>query len=195
MVGRLAVYGPGAARLHEEFLPVTALWTETDRDNKPLKPLGARGEETTLDQLEEALKAGRNPSDMVIERVRSFAARDAKDLFSTLQSRAEERLAQVTKDLKERGEQEAKSLLRLLEAQRDRIAKADRDYDPRQLALPGVAEEERRQRERDRKHWTNRLVEIEREITVEPPRVREAYEPKAHRLEAVGLVYLWPISG
>lgn len=195
MIGRLAVYGPGAARLHEEFLPVTALWSEKDRDHKPLKPLGSRGEETTLEQLEDALKEGREVPAAVGQRVLDFAARDARDLFSTLQARAEERLAQVSNDLRERGSQEAASLHKLLEAQRDRIAKADREYDPRQLSLPGVAEEERRQRERDRKHWIHRLTEIEREIEVEPARVREAYEPKAHRLEAVGLVYLWPKSG
>ena len=40
LMGRLAVYGAGAARLHEEIIPVTAIWTEAERDRKPLRALG-----------------------------------------------------------------------------------------------------------------------------------------------------------
>ena len=56
LIGRLALYGPGAARLHEEMLTVTAAWTEAGRGSTPLRPFGARGEETTLDQLDAALR-------------------------------------------------------------------------------------------------------------------------------------------
>jgi hypothetical protein len=31
LMGRLAVYGAGAIRLHEEVIPITAIWTEADR--------------------------------------------------------------------------------------------------------------------------------------------------------------------
>ena len=34
LMGRLAVYGAGAARLHEEIIPVTAIWTEADRETQ-----------------------------------------------------------------------------------------------------------------------------------------------------------------
>ncbi len=61
LLGRLALYGPGAARLHEEIIPVTAIWTEADRNRRALTALGARGEETTLDQLERALRDARRP--------------------------------------------------------------------------------------------------------------------------------------
>jgi hypothetical protein len=56
LVSRLALYGAGAARLHEEIIPVTAIWTEADRDRKPLRPLGESGGEKTLNQLEEAIR-------------------------------------------------------------------------------------------------------------------------------------------
>ena len=39
LMGRLAVFGAGAARLHEEVIPVTAIWTESERDRRPLGPL------------------------------------------------------------------------------------------------------------------------------------------------------------
>ena len=195
LVGRLALYGPGAARLHEEFLFITAIWTEAERDRKPLRPLGERGQETSLDQLEDALRDAREAPPAAVTRLRALARKDAADLEPELRRQAEQRLVEVSRDLQARGEAEAKSLMQLLEAQRNRIAKADAGYDPNQLDLPGVADEERRQRERDRKHWAGRVREIEREIEEEPARVRTSYEIRAHRLEPVGLVYLWPISG
>jgi len=57
--GRLAVFGAGAARLHEEVIPVTAIWTESERHLKPLRALGESGEEKTLNQLEAALREAR----------------------------------------------------------------------------------------------------------------------------------------
>jgi ERCC4-related helicase len=57
VMARLSLYGPAAARLHEEIIQVTAVWTDADRDRKPLKPFGEVGEAKTLDQLEHALRA------------------------------------------------------------------------------------------------------------------------------------------
>ncbi len=108
---------------------------------------------------------------------------------------AEERLAKVKVELAKRGETEAKLLTELLDQQRKRIAKANAEFDPNQLLLPGIAEGERREREADRRHWQNRLARLESEIRNEPARIRASYNVHAHRLEPVGLVYLWPSSG
>jgi hypothetical protein len=192
LLGRLALYGAGAARLHEEIIPVTAIWSEADRDRRSLTPLGVRGEETTIAQLERALRDTRRPPATAIARVRLLAGKDAADLEPELRRRAEQRRAEVARDLMRRGYGEARDLARLLEAHRDRIARAQKDFDPKQLALPGIDDAERRQRERDHSHWGTRLVEIEREIEDEPARVRASYEIRASRLEPIGLVYLWP---
>ena len=194
LLGRLALYGPGAARLHEEIIPVTAIWTEADRDRRPLVALGGRGEETTLDQLERALRDARRPPAAAIVRIRLLAQKDAGDLEPELRRRADERRAQVARDLARRGEVEARDLARLIEARRTRIAQAQRNFDPNQLFLPGIDDAERRQREQDYSHWRTRLGEIEREIEAEPARVRASYEVRASRLEPIGLVYLWPQS-
>jgi hypothetical protein len=53
------VYGPGAARLHEEIILVTAAWTEAGRGTQPLRPFGEVREEATLVQLDKAFE---NPS-------------------------------------------------------------------------------------------------------------------------------------
>ncbi|TVR81402.1 MAG: ATP-dependent helicase [Rhodospirillales bacterium] len=195
LLGRIALYGPGASRLHEEILPVTALWTEAGRGTKPLRALGRTGEETTLDQLEAALTGGRRPSDAVVSRALSFARQDVADLLPALQERAEDAIAKAAKQLEERGLQEAASLEDLLHKQRQRISKAEAGFDDRQLELPGIAEAERRQKRADRMHWRHRLARIEQELVEEPARVLASYQVRARRLEPVGLVYLWPVTG
>ncbi len=204
LLGRIALYGPHAARLHEEILPITAIWTEADRPQKPLRPLAERGEETTLDQLETALDRARRPPERVIPRLRAMAPRDIADLLPTLERRAKERIAEVEKQLAERGEAEARSLAELLDSQRARIAKSVKAYDAgdwRQLALPGIAtitdfaDEERNQLQSNRRYWAKRLERLETELRDEPRRAREAFAVRATRLEPVGLVYLWPESG
>ena len=49
--------------------------------------------------------------------------------------------------------------------------------------------------EADRRFWGDRLVKLDRELTEEPDRLRRSYEVRAHRIEPVGLVYLWPTIG
>jgi ERCC4-related helicase len=195
LMGRLAVYGAGAARLHEEIIPVTAIWTEAERDRKPLKALGESGEERTLNQLEEALRNARPAPGMAVARVQALVERDIADLVLALEKIADERLAKVKIDLARRGEAEAKSLAELLDRQRRRIAKADAEFDPKQLLLPGIGDDERREREADRRHWQSRLIRLEKEIREEPVRIRASYDVTAYRLEPVGLVYLWPATG
>jgi hypothetical protein len=193
-MGRLAVFGVGAARLHEEVIPITAIWTESERDRKPLRPLGESGEEKTLNQLEAALHEAREAPGTAIARIQALVAKDIADLVPTLESFAAERLVTVTTQLAKRGEEEERSLSGLLEQQRSRIAKAAKGFDPNQLTLDLVPEE-RREREADRRHWEGRLIRLERELLEEPQRLRNYYQVRAHRLEPVGLVYLWPVSG
>jgi hypothetical protein len=190
LLGRLALYGPSAARLHEEIIPVTAAWTEGGRGTKPLRAFGSTREEATLDQLEGALRDPRRPSGQIADRISAWAAKDAADLEPELLRRAAQRKVAVVKDLAARGEAEASSLLRLLEDQRARIAKADAEPDDPQMSLFKDAEAE--QRRRDRRHWRDKLDRLSSEIVREPARVREGYAVRADRIETVGLLYLWP---
>ena len=36
---------------------------------------------------------------------------------------------------------------------------------------------------------------LEKELNSEPERIREIYQVKAKRIEPVGLVFLWPVTG
>ena len=195
VMGRLALYGPAAARLHEEIIEVTAVWSDVDRDRKPLKPFGEVGEAKTLDQLDRALREARPAPTRALARVQATIGKDLADLVPALEEIASKQLAEATKQLSRRGAEEARSLTGLLDSQRARIAKASSDADkddPNQFFLPGVLDEERRERQADRRHWAVRLERLEREIKDEPARIRASYEVRAHRLEPVGVIYLWP---
>ncbi len=176
LMGRLAVYGAGAARLHEEIIPVTAIWTEAERDRKPLRPLGESGEERTLNQLEEALRDARAAPAMAVARVQALVERDIADLVPTLEKIAGERLGESEGRACQarRGGSEIADRAAGPAAQAHR--QGQREFDPNQLLLPGIGDEERREREADRRHWQSRLVRLEKEIREEPARIRASYE-------------------
>ena len=117
------------------------------------------------------------------------------ELLPEMESRAVSAIETANAELIRTGEMEARSLTQLLDVQRSRINRVASEFDPNQFSLPGIAEVERRQMEADRRHWTYRLTRLDDELQTEPARVRDFYTVRAHRLEPVGLVYLWPITG
>jgi hypothetical protein len=54
LLGRLAIYGPGAARLHDEIVPITARWIEPTRRQGALRTYAREAETVTLTVLEAA---------------------------------------------------------------------------------------------------------------------------------------------
>ena len=195
LLGRLAVYGPRAARLHEELVPVTARWVDPDRRQEPLTPYGRTGEQTTLTSLQTALDdAGRSSvSDRIGERLAVAAPDDIGDLLPHLERRAADVAEQAKQRLAERSEAEQRSMTELLERQRKRIAETA-GKDDRQMTFD-FDSTERRQREADRRAWNRRLDAIEKELTTEPKRIADTYKVRAVRVDPIGLVYLWPRTG
>lgn len=195
LLGRLAIYGPGAARLHEEIVPVTARWVEPDRREGPLVPYGRTGEQTTLASLQGALdEAGLTTiHDQVQTRLAASAQADIADLLPHLERRAGEVFEQAKAQLEARAAAESRSMRELLEAQRKRIARAA-GVDDRQMIFD-FDEAERRQRDADRRAWDRRLREIDVELKTEPGRIADIYRIRTHRIEPLGLVYLWPKTG
>jgi hypothetical protein len=199
LVGRLCLYGRGAARLHEELIHVTARWVSPKDRKGPLAPYGREAERKTLDLLEEATRqptAGRI-TDVVTANLRTAAPADVADLRPHLEARGEDLAAFAEARLIARGEREGRDMRVLLEEQRARI-EATVDEDRRQTAqgfITGLLPEEERQLEANRRHWAARLAALKQEIEDEPRRVREVYEVRAKRVEPVGLVYLWPVTG
>ncbi len=55
LLGRLCLYGPGAARLHEELVPITARWTDPQTRKSVLVSYAREAEAKTLNVLDNSL--------------------------------------------------------------------------------------------------------------------------------------------
>jgi superfamily II DNA or RNA helicase len=195
LIGRLCLYGPGAARLHEELLPIAARWIDPTQRKKPLDPYGERGEAVTMNLLEEALLKGKRPmAETVLSQLQNAAPGDITELLPHLEKRGNEFAEEVRKKLAERGRVEADDMREILVRQREQIQKTKTKYDDPQLALDFDTDEQR-QLQSNQRHWEKRLTALEHELKREPDRIRALYEVKAQRIEPVGLVYLWPVTG
>ena len=195
LLGRLSLYGRGAERLHEELVPLTARWTEPTLRKNPLSAYARETEEKTLALLEKSLTdpSHRVPSEQVQQKLLEAASRDIDELLPQLEPRATEMADHAIEKLRLRGEREERDLREQLLRQRKRVIeeldKHDKQF--RQLTFDFAAED-LRQLEANIRSWRIRLEQFERDLEVEPQRLREFYEVKATRIEPVGLVYLWP---
>jgi len=198
LLGRLSMYGPRASRLHDELVAVTARWSDPQSRKEPLKPYAEDSEGKTLELLEESLADPRlhEVQDNLKQKLAGSAERDVKELLDHLKARAEKLSVSASEKLKARGEKEAQDLATIIQSQRKRIAEAIKKFETdRQLVLSFKDPMEVSQLEADHRHWEKRLRLSEDELVNEPNRIRENYVVKATRVEPVGLVYLWPISG
>jgi hypothetical protein len=201
ILGRLSLYGHGAARLHDEILAVTARWSEPEQRAERLKPYAVETEHKTLSLLDEALRdrAGRAVAEALRDRLKHCAARDVQELLPHLEARAEAAAEKARGLLSTRGEREASDMASILQTQRRAIlSQRGKHVDPSTGAvqlLLGFPEAERRQVEADVRFWSQRLGDLEVEMQTEPERIRRGYEVKVWRVEPLGVVYLWPRSG
>jgi DNA-binding transcriptional regulator YiaG len=199
LIGRLALYGPGAARLHEELVPVTARWIDTMVRKSPLSPYAREKETLTLRLLDEALlTAGVRPvPDTVVRQLQAAAPRDIQELLPHLSTRYAEYIRDAKSRLEKRAEAEAKAMLEILETQKKHLGETVARYErpEAQLRFQEFNEEERRQLESNQRYWGKRLSDLDKELGTEPDRIRSLYEVRAQRVEPIGLVYLWPVTG
>ncbi len=200
-LGRLSLYGPGASRLHEELLVVAAYWADGD-DASRLKPFEtADAEDRALESLDAVL--GRenqaHVAEHIVDKLMQSATKDEDTLWETLQSKARKRVIWAEEKLRVRGTSEAEEMQRILLAQKKLIEKTIKERQPAnpnqiEFGWAKGEEEQKAQHEADTRHMVKRSTEIEKELDSEPRRIREQYEVKHHRLERVGLVYLWPAT-
>jgi superfamily II DNA or RNA helicase len=201
LLGRLCLYGAGGARLHEELIPLTARWTDPAIRKSPLAPYARDAEAKTMALLEDGLvqEHARPVADTVQRQLQAGSARDVQELLPHLEARGQEYAADAAKLLSARGEAEARAMREILEAQRKHIADTVAHHQrlsSAQMKLDfGDDEAELAQLEANKRHWAKRLELLEAELAAEPERIRRQYEVLATRLEPVGLVYLWPITG
>ncbi|QDU01937.1 RNA polymerase-associated protein RapA [Gimesia chilikensis] len=201
LLGRLCLYGMGAARLHEELIPVTARWTDPEIREKPLTPYGKDTETKTLSLLDDSLlkAGGMQLTQEIISQLQQAAAGDIHDLLPHLETRGAEYAEEAEQKLASRGAAEAKAMREILQTQQkhiDSTIKRISKLNPKQMQLDfGDEEDEIQQLNANKRYWGKRLEEIKEELKTEPERIQELYTVKASRVEPVGLVYLWPVTG
>lgn len=203
LIGRLSLFGPGARRLHEEIIPITAAWRDTRREEQALAPFAEAGEATTITQLDEALRTGHQPPEAVVERLQRTVDWDIRDLRPHLEARAQQSEQAAVAELVENGRREAEALGDLLQRQIQRVRVAMRESkqpsDQFELDLLSdeqkvQAEREMRQFEADRRSWDQKLLRLQADLDNEPQKVKDGYEVKARQVEPLGIVYLWPAT-
>jgi superfamily II DNA or RNA helicase len=201
LLGRLCLYGEGAARLHEELIPVTARWAAPDIRKEPLSPYAKTAEAKTMSLLDDSLlKAkGIKLTTEVVAQLQESAAGDIRELLPHLTARGEEYASDAVKKLAARGAAEGKAMREILETQRKHISETVKrisKLDPTQLRFDfGDIEDELLQLDANKRYWAKRLEELREELKTEPARIEDLYTVKATRVEPVGLVYLWPVTG
>ncbi|MDX9722264.1 MAG: helicase, partial [Myxococcota bacterium] len=197
LLGRLSLFGERGARLHDKVLAAAAQWFEPEQ-REALHPLPEDEREQVLQRVEKALAQPRlmHSAEALQKRLRACAAADVAALEPLLQRNAAQLRRQAERELGKRADAEARAMSKILEEQRARIRKRQDELETtgaqRELAFDA---DEKRQLEADRKHWLARLDAIAEELASEPERVRASYGVKAARVEPVGLVYLWPLTG
>jgi SNF2 family DNA or RNA helicase len=193
LLGRLSLYGAGAARLHEEIITVSARWTDPTVRKASLSPYGREAQSKTLELLEAALRPGAaaNIPEAVTARLQASIARDIKELWPHLDTQGNEAQRDAEAKLADRGRLEAESLRKVLEDQKGRVEK---QFGQSQLML-GFSDDEKRQVESNRRYWQRWLRNVESDLLTEPDRVRSFYKISSFRLEPIGLAYLWPVTG
>jgi ERCC4-related helicase len=198
LLGRISLYGPGASRLHDEIIAVAARWIDPIARKGPLVPYAEDTEKLTLAALEKSFESvrARRVDEAVERKLQSAAPLDVADLLPHLRNRAATVTATAKAVLGTRGRQEAEAMRRIIEDQRGRFLarKEEVKRNESQLTL-GFDRMELLQLEEERKDWDKRLTAISREVEEEPARILKSYEVQAHRVEPIGVVYLWPISG
>jgi hypothetical protein len=194
LLGRLSLYGERAARLHDEIIAVAARWVDPSTRTEPLRAYANDAKARALDLVERGLAAERPAQDAIHKKLAREVERDVNDLAPSLATQGDERARRALDQLFARGEREADDILEILESQKKRLNEMLVTASTPQLSL-GFNDDERRQIEADQRHWRKRLVSLDEDIGSEPARIRRSYEVRARRIDPVGIVYLWPVTG
>lgn len=196
LLGRVSLYGPQAGRLHDEIIAVAARWRSPSQRGGALEPFteGGTGEAKTLELLDRTLPEGdaRPVPKEVMDRLQESLHDDVIALRPHLEARTEVVAEEARQKLAERGDREARELERLIVERVNRITA--QVGESQQLEL-GLDSQELRQLQSERRHWEARLQALQGERQREPARIRESYSIRHSRVEPLGVVYLWPVSG
>ncbi|WP_437681714.1 DISARM system SNF2-like helicase DrmD [Sorangium sp. So ce131] len=189
---RLTLFGIGAARLHDQLVPVAAAWSGDASEVKPYKDRATAA--SAISSTERLLAgSGRAPNATISKRIQQNAEALFRALWPHLEAEADALAVEARQGLAERARREADDLRGLLARQRVAIDKAEARL--RQADLFNLQDkEQKRQVDLDLKHLERRRAAAASELESEPAAIEALYDVRMARLTPVGLVVAWPES-
>lgn len=187
---RLTLFGSGAARLHDQLVPIAAAWPGEARDVQPYKDRATSAAAVT--KAEKLLAASAPPpNNRIVERIRRDADALFQALWPHLEAEADALAVEARQGLGQRARRESDELRALLKRQRAAIDKAETRL--RQADLFNIQDrEQKRQVDLDLQHLDRRRAQAAAELESEPAAIESLYEVRMSRLTPVGLVVAWP---
>ncbi len=191
---RLSLFGPGAARLHDEIIGIAAPWSGGDDAAEPYKD--AATAQKAIESFEKlAALDAKAPSPTIQARIASHASRLYAELWPALEDEADARAIAAKNGLSQRARREADELRALLQRQKKAIEKQANVVAQMELfarADTKTDQEQQRQLKLDHEHMKTRYRAIDAEMETEPKAIEELYEVRMTRLSPVGLAVSWP---
>ena len=189
---RLTLFGLGAARLHDQLVPLPAAWSGDASDVRPYTDRATIAQ--AVSSTERLLATGaKAPNATITKRIREHAGALFAALWHPVEAEADALAVDAKRGLIERARREADELRTLLSRQRVAIDRAETRL--RQAELFELQDkEQKRQIDLDLKHLERRRVTAATEIETEPAAIEALYEVRMTRLTPVGLVVAWPES-
>jgi hypothetical protein len=187
---RLTLFGTGAARLHDQLVPIAAAWSGDAAEVRPYRDRTTAVQ--AVAQAERLLATSpRAPNPTIQKRIREGADALFRALWPQLEAEADALAIEAKKGLAERARREADELRSLLSRQRIAIDKAEARL--RQADLFNLQDkDQKRQVDLDLKHLERRRSTAASEMETEPAAIEALYEVRMTRLTPVGLVVAWP---
>ena len=196
LLARLSLYGYGATRLHDEMIELVAEWDPMDSHRK-LRVLNSTKAGFAIEDLTNSLKDNLPEVDLKVQnKLREFIEYDVKNLEDKLNQVVNERAYKAMRMLEGRADAESRNFIKLLNEQRERVLKTQRKHDTEydQLSF-GFADQELIQLRLNRNHWDNRLDKLEKDIKIEPEKIKKTFEvATSPRIEPAGVIFLWPVD-
>lgn len=191
LVGRLSLFGHGATRLHDGLMYEVA----ERRAGGELVALGGAAAQSVLEPMHAALRQPDpefSPSRALVEQRLASVTADVQSLWPRLRTAAGDEAEELIFRLDDRGAREAQELTELLSRQQQQIERALHRSAGTTAAHDESAAD--RQRRLDRAHLVRRAESLRAEREREPEALRHHYRVLTRRIEAVGVVYLFPRS-
>lgn len=190
--GRMTLFGSGAARLHDQLVPIAAAWSGDAANVQPYKDRAtALNAITSTERL--LAEGGRPPNRKIGSRIQENADALFRALWSHLEAEADAIEVEARRGLAQRARREADDLRTLLARQRVAIDKAEERLRQPEL-FNAKDKEQKRQVDLDLKHLERRRAEAANELVSEPAAIEQLYEVSMSRLTPIGLIVAWPES-